>query len=297
MRLETLRRMRRIQEGLKRLRESDEQRIRRKYRAELGRDPDLENPVTYTEKVLWLNLHHRDPRLVVCCDKFAVRDWVAERVGRELLVPLLGVYEDPDEIDLEALPGSFVIKATHGSGWNLIVPDREAIDWTEARRSLRDWLTRNYYAHKREWQYRDVRPRLIVEEYLGDPDEVPAQYQFFCFRRGEEQRVLVQVDFDQHTDHRRDYYDLDWNRMPFASRVPNAEREAPRPEKLEEMVEVARRLAEDFPFVRVDLYLIEDRIYFGELTFTSGGGMSSFDPPEWDRKLGDWIGLPGKDSP
>lgn len=297
MRLETLRRIRRIQEGLKRLRESDERRIRRKYRAALGREPDLENPATYTEKVLWLNLHHRDPRLVVCCDKWAVRDRVAERVGPEFLVPLLGVYEDPADIDLEALPGSFVIKATHGSGWNLIVADRETIDWSEARRSLRDWLTRNYYAHKREWQYRDVRPRLIIEEYLGEGGEVPSQYQFFCFRRGDMLRMLVQVDFDEHTDHRRDYYDLDWNRMPFASRVPNARQPAPRPEKLEEMVEVARRLAEDFPFVRVDLYLIEDRIYFGELTFTSGGGMSSFDPPEWDRKLGDWIGLPGEDSP
>lgn len=295
MRLATRRRIRKVQEGLKRLWESDEDRIRRKYRAELGREPDLDRPRTYTEKVLWLNLHHRDPRQTICSDKHAVRRWVAQRVGEDILVPLLGTYENPNDIDLEALPRSFVIKATHGSGWNLIVEDRTGINWEEAKRTLRDWLSRSYYAHKREWQYRDVTPRLIVEEFLGAADgRIPSQFQFFCFRRGEEQKILVQVDFDEHTNHRRDYYDLDWNRMPFASRVPNAERPAPRPEKLAEMTEVARALSEDFPFVRVDLYLIDGRIYFGELTFTSGGGMSSFDPPEWDRRLGEWIGLPGE---
>ncbi len=294
MRLTTRRRIRSIQEGLKLLWESDEKRIRRKYRGELGRDPDLDDPATYTEKVLWLNLHHRDPRQVICADKYEVRGWVAERVGTDILVPLLGVYDDADDIDFESLPDSFAIKATHGSGWNLIVPDKSGLDWAEARRSLQEWLSRSYYAHKREWQYRDMPHRLIVEEFLvGDDGGIPSQYQFFCFRRGDRQTILVQVDFDELTDHRRDYYDLDWNRMPFTSRVPNAEVEAPRPARLEEMVEIVRRLSEDFPFVRVDLYLVQDRIYFGELTFTSGGGMSSFDPVEWDRTLGDWIGLPG----
>ena len=293
MRLTTLRRIRSIKESLKLLWESDEKRIRRKYRGELGRDPNLDNPATYTEKVLWLNLRHRDPRQVICADKYEVRGWVAERVGEDILVPLLGVYDDADDIDVESLPDAFVIKATHGSGWNLIVPDKSGLDWAEARRSLQDWLSRSYYAHKREWQYRDMPHRLIVEEFLvGDDGGIPSQYQFFCFRRGDRQKILVQVDFDERTNHRRDYYDLDWKRMPFTSRVPNADIEAPRPDRLHEMVEIVRRLSEDFPFVRVDLYLVQDRIYFGELTFTSGGGMSSFDPPEWDRKLGDWIGLP-----
>ncbi len=293
MRLTTLRRIRSIKESLKLLWESDEERIRRKYRAELGRDPDLDNPTTYTEKVLWLNLRHRDPRQVICADKYEVRGWVAERVGDDILVPLLGVYDDADDIDFDALPNSFVIKATHGSGWNVIVPDKNVFDGAEAKRSLQDWLSRSYYAHKREWQYRDMPHRLIVEKFLADDDGgIPSQFQFFCFRRGEQQTILVQVDFDELTNHRRDYYDLDWKRMPFTSRVPNAECEAPRPDRLEDMVEIARRLSEDFPFVRVDLYVVEDRIYFGELTFTSGGGMSSFEPAEWDRRLGDLIGLP-----
>ena len=293
VRLTTRRQIRRLHESLRLLWESDEKRIRRKYRGELGRYPDLDNPATYTEKVLWLNLHHRDPRQVVCADKYAVREWVAERVGEDILVPLLGVYSDADDIDFDSLPDAFVIKATHGSGWNLIVPDKSALDWDEAKGSLQEWLCRSYYAHKREWQYRDIPHRLIVERFLEDEDGgIPSQYQFFCFRRGEEQTILVQVDFDEHTNHRRDYYDLEWKRMPFTSRVPNAEREAPRPERLQDMLEIVRRLAEDFPFVRVDLFLVRDRIYFGELTFTSGGGMSSFDPPEWDRKLGDLMGLP-----
>ena len=293
VRLTTRRQIRRLQEGLKLLWESDEKRIRRKYRGELGRDPDLDNPATYTEKVLWLNLRHRDPRMVVCADKYAVRDWVAKRAGADILVPFLGVYDDADDIDLESLPDAFVIKATHGSGWNLIVPDKSALDWEEAKRSLQNWLCRSYYAHKREWQYRDMPHRLIVEQFLdGGDGEIPSQYQFFCFRRGDQQTILIQVDFDEHANHRRDYYDIDWKRMPFTSRVPNAERETQRPERLADMLEIVRGLSEDFPFVRVDLFLVQDRIYFGELTFTSGGGMSSFDPPEWDRKLGDLIGLP-----
>ena len=166
MRLETLRRIRRAREGLKLLWESDEKRVRRKYVGELGREPNLDTPATYTEKVLWMNLRHRDPRLVTCADKYAVRQWVADRVGEDLLVPLLGVYDDADDIEPAALPVAFVIKATHGSGWNLIVPDKSALDWDDAKRSLQDWLSRNYYAHKREWQYRDIPPRLIVEEFL-----------------------------------------------------------------------------------------------------------------------------------
>lgn len=293
MRLTTLRRIRSIQEDLKLLWESDEKRIRRKYRGELGRDPNLDVPATYTEKVLWLNLRHRDPRQVICADKYEVRGWVAERVGEDILVPLLGVYDDAEDIDFESLPAAFVIKATHGSGWNLIVPDKSALDRAEARRSLQEWLSRSYYAHKREWQYRDMPHRLIVEKFLAGGDGgIPSQFQFFCFRRGDQQTILVQVDYDEQRNHRRDYYDLDWKRMPFTSRVPNAEIEAPKPDRLEDMVEIARRLSDDFPFVRVDLYLVEDRIYFGELTFTSGGGMSSFEPAEWDRRLGDLIGLP-----
>jgi hypothetical protein len=293
LRLTTLRQIRRLQEGLKLLWETDEKRIRRKYLSELGREPDLDHPTTYTEKTLWLNLRHRDPRWVTCADKYAVREWVRERVSEEILVPLLGVYDDADDIDIESLPDAFVIKATHGSGWNLIVPDKRDLDWVEAKRSLQDWLSRSYYAHKREWQYRDMPHRLIVEEFLADEDGgIPSQYQFFCFRQGDEQTILVQVDFEELTNHRRDYYDLDWKRLPFTSRVPNSEREAPRPDRLEDMLEMVRRLSEDFPFVRVDLYLVEDRIYFGELTFTSGGGMSPFEPEEWDRRLGDLIELP-----
>ena len=293
MRLSTRRQIRRVHEGLKLLWESDEKRIRRKFRQEMGRELNLADPRTFNEKQLWLNLRHRDSRWVECSDKYAFREYVRRRIGPDYLIPLLGVYEDSASIDPGTLPERFVIKATHGSGWNLIVPDKKALDWDDAKRSLQDWLSRNYYAHKREWQYRDIPPRLIVEEFL-DPGggAIPSQFQFFCFRRGEDRTILVQVDFDEQTDHRRDYYDEDWNRMPFASRVPNAEREAPRPERLEEMLSIARRLSEDFPFVRVDLYEVRDRIYFGEMTFTSGGGMSSFDPPEWDRTLGDLMGLP-----
>jgi len=297
--LRSRRAVRRLREGLKLLWESDEARVRRKFRRQLGREPDLDHPRTFNEKILWLNLRTRDPRWVTCSDKVAVRQVVRERVGEGCLVPLLGVFEDPDDIDLEALPDRFIIKAAHGSGWNLIVRDRDSLDWNAARRQLRWWLASNYHAHKREWQYRRIPPRLVVEELLLDEaGRIPSDYKVFCLRRGPEQTVFFQVDMDRFTDHRRNYYDLEWNRLPFQKvDAPNSPHDVPRPERLEEMVRVARALAGDFPLVRVDLYGLRDRVYFGELTFSPDAGMAVFDPPDWDLRLGELIGLPDSGGP
>lgn len=294
MRLETRRRIRRMQEGLKRLWESDERRICRKYRAELGRDPDLDSPRTLNEKILWLNLRHDDPRRTALSDKVAVRDWVRERIGARHLVPVLGVYDDAEDIELDSLPDRFIIKAAHGSGWNLIVRDKRDLDWSLARDTLQDWLTRNYHAHKRERQYRVIKPRLVIEELLLDErGAIPDDYKIWCLRGRTGDTFFVQVDMDRFSNHSRNYYDLDWNLLPFhkADSPPNPEGR-PRPARLHEMVEIARELSDDFPLVRVDLYATGDRVYFGEMTFTPDAGMARFQPAEWDRKLGDLIGLP-----
>jgi hypothetical protein len=296
MKLTSLRRLRRFQEGLKLLWESDEKRIRRKYRGELGRDPDLDHPKTLYEKILWLNLRHRDTRRVDCSDKVTVRDFVRDRIGGRYLVPLAGVYDDPDDIDLEGLPDRFIIKAAHGSGWNLIVRDKHALDWPEAKHALRDWLSRSYYAHKREWQYRDIQPRIVIEELLLDENgEIPDDYKVWCLRKGAEQTLFFQVDMHRFTDHRRNYYDADWRLLPFQKAdAPPDPVGRPRPARLDEMVRVATELSEGFCLVRVDLYSFPDRIYFGEMTFTPDAGMAAIDPPEWDRKLGDLVSLPGR---
>ena len=294
MRLTTFKRIRRFQEGLKLLWESDEKRIRRKYRSELGRDPNFDPPRTLNEKILWLNLRHRDPRRVECSDKVAVRRFVRNRIGDRYLVPLLGVYDDPEDIDLDELPDRFIIKAAHGSGWNLIVRDKQALEWRETRRKRRDWLSRSYYAHKREWQYRDVPHRLVIEELLLDEGgEVPDDYKVWCLRNGLTETMFLQVDMNRFTDHTRNYYDLDWNLLPFSKAdAPVSPTGRPRPERLDEMIDVARELSEGFCLVRVDFYCLPDRICFGEMTFTPDAGMAPLVPEEWNRKLGDLVGLP-----
>jgi hypothetical protein len=286
--------VRRVQEGLKLLWESDEQRIRRKYRRNFGREPDLESPKTFNEKILWLNLYDRRPVKVICADKYAVRDWVSQRIGDQYLIPLIGVYDDAEDIELDRLPNSFVIKATHGSGWNLIVEDKEQLQWHAAKHTLNGWLASSYYPYLREWQYRDIPPRLVAEELvLDEHGEIPSDYKLLCLGGAENQTILVEVDLDRHTDHRRNIYDLDWNRLPFDLNYPGSGTVVPRPDRLDEMVDLARRLSGELPFVRVDLYSTPGGLFFGEMTLTPDGGGGRFEPPEWDRKLGDLIGLPG----
>ncbi len=293
MRLETLRRVRRLQEGLKLLWESDERRIRRKYRRVFGREPDLDDPRTFNEKILWLNLRWRDPRTVGLSDKYRVRDFVRETVGEDYLVPLLGVFDDPDDIVLETLPDRFIIKAAHACGWNLVVRDREHLDWPAAREKLRRWVTSSWYPLYREWQYRDIPQRLVVEELLLDRDgRVPADYKFFCFRGSAGLRMIVQVDVDRFGDLRRAYFDENWNRLPMTIFVPAPEGEIERPARLDEMRDLARKLSEGFCFARVDLYSLPDAVFFGEMTFTPTSGMGPYEPAEWDRKMGDLIELP-----
>lgn len=296
MRLTTLRRIRRIQEDLELLWESDEQRIRRKFRRAFGRRPDLESPKTFNEKILWLNLNDRRPVKTVCADKYAVRDWVSERIGDQYLIPLVGVFEDARDIDLDSLPDGFAVKATHASGWNLIVQDKRQLDWPAETHRLNGWLASSYYPYLREWQYRDIRPRLVVEELvLDEHGRIPSDYKLLCLTGAETQTIIVEVDLDRHTHHCRNMYDLDWNRLPFRLTYPASDEHVPRPDRLDEMVEVARSLSRGFPFVRVDLYSTAGELRFGELTFTPDGGGGRFEPPEWDRRLGDLIELPETD--
>lgn len=296
MRLSTRRQIRRVQEGLKLLWESDEKRIRRKYRQAFGRDPDLVSPKTFNEKILWLNLNDRRPVRTVCADKYAVRDWVHERIGDQYLIPLVGVFEDARDIDFDSLPERCAVKATHGSGWNLIVQDKRQLDWPAETSRLNGWLASSYYPYLRERQYRDIRPRLVVEELLlDDHGRIPADYKLLCLTGAQTQTIIVEVDLDRHTNHCRNLYDLDWNRLPFDLNYPASDERVPRPDRLDEMVEVARSLSRGFPFVRVDLYSTASGLRFGELTLTPDGGVGRFEPPEWDRRLGDLIDLPAAD--
>ena len=273
-------------------RESDEEYLRGRHVDQLGREPDFADPQTFNEKLMWLSLYRRDPILTTLSDKFAVRAYVEERVGKHLLVPVLGIYERVEQIDFDGLPDRFVMKATHGSGWNLLVRDKSELDWDDACSTMRRWLRRDYYAGKREWRYRDVPSRIIVEEMLQDEQaQIPPDYKLHCLRGRDQHTVFVDVVANRFGNYRRSLYDLEWRRLPVAYSWGTADQDFPRPAQLDEMVEVSKRLSRDFAYVRVDLYCVAGRIYFGELTFTPAACAGTFEPPEWDRTWGDLIDL------
>ena len=252
----------------------------------------LKHPTTFNEKIQWLKLHYRDARLPRLADKWEARTYVATTVGEHYLNPAIGVYDRPADIPFASLPARFAVKATHGSGWNVICRDKATIDWPAACRQLETWLGWNHYWMGREWAYKDIRPRLIVEHFLADDrGEPPADYKIFCTSG---RPRAIQVDLDRFTQHTRSLFDPTWQKLPCSLKYPIHVGEILRPSNLDEMLAIASKLAADFPFVRVDLYDVAGRIVFGEMTFYPGSGVERFDPPEYDKQFGSWIELPGR---
>ena len=267
---------------------SDRRRIFRQFEKRHGYPPDLANPKTWSEKIQWIKLYDRNPLYTRCSDKYRMREYVAEKAGEQYLVPLLGVYDDAAKIDFDALPESFVIKANHGSGWNLIIRDNgTGLDRRAVIKRCNKWLARSYYVNHREWQYKNVAPRLVVEELLLDDEgNVPADIKIHCFDRGRGD-VVIGIDSARFSRHRRDHYDEQWNRIDLTFAFEQSDDGVARPKMLEQMVGLARSLAEPFRYVRVDLYALRDRIYVGELTFTPGSGYDPFVPEAADRDWGE----------
>lgn len=261
--------------------------LKAKYRKNLGRTPDLKNPKRYTELLQWRKLYDQNPLYTKCSDKLAVREYVKDRVGEDVLIPLICSARHWDELDFQSLPESFIIKATHGSGWNEIVYKKSEIDESVLRRTCENWLVKNYYHGLLEWQYKDIPPRLVVEKLLlGQNGKPPEDYKCHCFNINGDIEVIISVNENRFVDHRRSAYDEDWNRLPYATKVPPPDRDFPCPENLDEILRVAKKLAEAFNYVRVDLYEIKGRIYFAELTFTPDAGLAIFKPDEWDFIFG-----------
>lgn len=239
----------------------------------------------------WLKIHDRNRRYVQLADKYAVRAFVEEKIGKDFLNDLLGVYDTPAEIDWAALPDCFVLKATHGSGMNILVNDKSALDQPKVAAQLRRWLKTDYSRKGREWVYRDSRRRIIAERFLHDASgQIPQDYKVFCFN-GEPQ--YIQVDLGRFGHHRRAFFDTAWQRQPFTILYEPNDGDVPRPLHLPAMMEAARTLAQDIPFVRVDFYALP-KLVFGEMTFYPGNATESFQPPDWDLRLGDRLKLPGR---
>lgn len=270
---------------------TDESLIKRKFKKRLGREVELDNPVKFNDKLQWLKLNWYDPLATKAADKYGVREIVAERIGPEYLNELYGVYESVDEINLDELPQSFVLKGTHGSGYNIICKDKNKMDWKKEFKKMERWLNINYFWQNREWVYKDIKPRIICEKYLEDPETDDLRdYKIFCFN-GEPK--LVQVHLDRFNSHKRNFYNIDWNFIDVENANPNEEDiEIKEPKNFDKMLRLSKILSEGFPHVRVDFYEVKNKMYFGELTFFHGSGMEWFSPEEFEITLGNWLELP-----
>jgi len=273
---------------------SDEKFLKRKFKSVFGYELDLQNPRTFSEKLQWLKLHDRNPLYVTLVDKYAVKKWVADKIGKQYIIPTLGVWNSFDEIDFGKLPDQFVLKTTHNSGGVVICKDKATLDFKRAKAKLMHSLRHNYYYPGREWPYKEVLPRIIAEKYMIDSQTNGLRdYKFFCFN-GQPRLCMVATDRFTESGLRTTYYDLDWNKMPFMRKYLNAPRPIACPVTYKEMLALAEKLAKNIPFVRFDFYEIDQKVYFGEMTFFPASGLERFTPSEWDKTLGDWIELTNK---
>lgn len=263
------------------------EKLTRMYQKRIGEKLSLDPPRSYTEKIQWRKLHGLLPVHSELSDKYAVRKWVASRIGEEYLIPLLGVWESFEEIPFDDLPDSFVLKTNNASGTNLIVKNKAELNYKLAKRKFDYWMRSEYWLlYGYEIQYKAIRPRIIAEAYITDTNHAEdlLDYKFLCFNGKVE---FIWVDIGRYHDHRRNVYYPDWTPAPFHIMYPNCSESIAKPENLEEMITLAQNLAKGFDHVRVDLYNT-DRIYFGEMTFTSESGFGKIIPNEWDEKLGDF---------
>lgn len=255
---------------------------------------DLDEPRTFNEKLNWLKLNYRDPLVTQCADKVGVRDYIRANAGESYLMPALGVYESPDDIDFDALPGRFVAKVNWGSGQNVICSDRARFDAEDCRRRLRRWMRpeANHYFNHFEWGYKDIRPRILVEDFVESHDGLP-DYKFHCFNGVPKVVLLVENRSLGPDGKRMTFFDGEFRKLPLLRRCRRNEGAVERPRQWAEMMRVAGLLAKPFPFVRVDFYILGDgTVKVGELTFCPGAGVEPFEPPEWDLKLGEMLSLP-----
>lgn len=264
--------------------------LRLYYFGKFRRPLHLRAPKTFNEKLQWLKLYDRKPEYTKMVDKYEAKTYVAEQIGEKYIIPTLGVWDRFEDIDFEALPEKFVLKCTHDSGGLVICPDKSKLNREAAREKIEQSLKYEYFYEAREWPYKNVRPRIIAEQYVEDMDEL-VEYKMFCFD-GKVKMILVCKGQAHGAGRTNDFCDLELKRLPFTSVNPNSNGELKVPKELPEMIDIAEKLAAGIPHLRVDTYLAEGKIYFGELTFFHNGGLSRITPFEWDKILGDWITLP-----
>ena len=270
---------------------SDRLYVRLVYRARVGKKLNLLNPQSFNEKLQWLKLNYNNPKYISLVDKYEAKKIVAGIIGEQYIIPTIGVYSSFSEIDFEELPEQFVIKCTHDSGGYVICKDKKMLDINEARKKIEKTLRTNYYWSGREWPYKHVVPRIIIEKYMEDENtEDLTDYKLMCFQ-GKVKCIFTCTERFAGSGLKVTFFDENWVKLPFERHYKSSEKEIERPHNLTKMIELAEKLSNGIPFVRVDFYEINGKIYFGEMTFYPGYGFEEFSPDSWDYILGEWLDI------
>lgn len=275
---------------------NDRSFIKWEYFSGMGKFPNLDNPVTYNEKLQWLKLNDIHEEYTQLVDKYEAKEIVRKHIGDEYIIPTLGVYDSFDEIDFDKLPNQFVLKTTHDSGGVVVCMDKAKLDMKAARKKLEKSLKNNFFYEHREYPYKNVKPRIIAEQYMVDESGTELKdYKFFCFD-GKCKMLFVATDRQKREEPFFNFFDKDFNPLPFKQGHPINPIPPKKPDGFEDMACVAEQLSIGYPHIRVDLYNINGKIYFGELTFFHFSGNVPFEPEEWDYKIGEWLQLPKTDN-
>lgn len=271
---------------------SDEKYLKKKYYLSMGKELDLDNPKTYNEKLQWLKLNDRKNIYTVMADKYEAKQFISDIVGEEYVIPTIGIYDKFEDINFDELPDQFVMKCTHDSGGIVICKNKSELDIDKVRKRINKNLRRKYYYSGREWAYKNIRPRIIIEKYMGDD---LTDYRFYCFN-GEVKYIYRYINESKSDNSKPEpthcnIYDKDWVLQDFhQAYLPSTKKYLP-PKNLKKMISFSEKLSKGCPFIRVDFYEIDGALYLGELTFYPGGGFSKFHPDKWDKKLGDLLDL------
>ncbi|MFX4263244.1 ATP-grasp fold amidoligase family protein [Pelotomaculum propionicicum] len=269
---------------------SDTNYLKLIYRCETGKKLNLDKPLTFNEKLQWLKLYDRNPEYCTYVDKFEVRSYIKNTIGEKYLIPLIDVYDKTIDIPWDTLPDRFVLKCTHGSGCNIICYDKSRLNIEESTVNLNRWMKMSWYWFGREWPYKNLKSRIVCETFISDTDKTPDDYKVLCFNG---KAKLIEVHIDRYGNHTQDFYDSEWNKTTISQGSPTSKFVCDKPPQLKKMIQLSEQLASNMRHVRIDWFVVQDKLYFGEITFYDSSGFDLFGNEEDDYLLGSWIDLGG----
>ena len=273
----------------------DKRFLEKKYKLHFNKRLKFDDISTFNEKLQWLKLNDRKPEYTTMVDKYKVREYISKLIGEQYLIPLLGVWDNPDEIDFDALPEKFVLKCNHNSGLGMcICKDKNSLDINKVKKELRRGLKQDYYLTGREWPYKNVKRKIIAEQFMKSDEGGLTDYKVHCFN-GVPKLILVCKDRFTKTGLTEDFFDVEWNHLDVKRpKQNNSSTPIAKPDELDEILKLSAKLSKNIPFLRTDFYIIEGKVYFSELTFYPASGFEKFEPEKWDEILGEWLVLPEK---